>query len=118
MTAWTHDDDMTGKRCKGTKGCKGTYKETSPRDDADRVVHCVKCGHGVKRWKEEPDDVTEGLVKKKRRKPLHRTMIRKKKPKLMKGKPAFGKKSNLRMGDELLRFSDFMAENRSWIKRD
>ena len=39
--------DMKGKKCTSCK--KGTYQETSQMDDMDGVVHCTKCGKGVKR---------------------------------------------------------------------
>lgn len=42
--------DMTGKPCK--KCHKGKYHETSHMDDWDGVLHCTKCGAGIKRWVE------------------------------------------------------------------
>lgn len=44
-------EDMTGKKCE--KCGKGKYKETSVQDDMHGVLHCPKCGHEVKRWREE-----------------------------------------------------------------
>jgi hypothetical protein len=43
-------NDRTGKTCKSCK--KGKYYETSHMDDWDGVLHCTKCGHEVKRYKE------------------------------------------------------------------
>lgn len=43
--------DMTGKTCEKCK--KGTYKETGFLDDFTGVQHCDKCGHEVKRWRQE-----------------------------------------------------------------
>jgi hypothetical protein len=45
----THIDHM-GKKCKSCK--KGTYGETSLWDDWDGKLHCLKCGHEVKRYAE------------------------------------------------------------------
>lgn len=88
------DGDRMGTKCQ-QKRCSGDYKETSQHDDMYGDLHCSKCGHGVKRWPED-DAKTEGYVKKYRRKPLHRKMIR--------------KKSLLRNGTELRSFSDFLPE--------
>lgn len=41
--------DMTGKKCR--KCGKGKYKETTFFDDMDGVLHCDKCNHEIKRWK-------------------------------------------------------------------
>lgn len=38
-----------GEKC--SKCDKGVYAETSYRDDKDGVLHCKKCGHEVKTYK-------------------------------------------------------------------
>ena len=58
--------DMKGKKCTSCK--KGTYQETSQMDDMDGVVHCTKCGKGVKRHqsaKPKEKDVKESKVEEK-----------------------------------------------------
>ena len=53
--------DMKGMKCTSCK--KGTYQETSQMDDMDGIVHCTKCGKGVKRHqsaKPKEKGVSEG----------------------------------------------------------
>jgi hypothetical protein len=42
--------DRDGQTCEVCG--KGYYKETSIHDDWDGVLHCSKCNHEVKRYKE------------------------------------------------------------------
>ena len=51
--------DMKGKKCTSCK--KGTYQETSQMDDMDGVVHCTKCGKGVKRHQKAQAKTNEGI---------------------------------------------------------
>ena len=50
---YTHIDHME-KDC--DKCGEGYYKETSIHDDWDGVLHCSKCNHEVKRYKEVLND--------------------------------------------------------------
>lgn len=40
--------DRTGTSCQ--RCAKGVYRETSVMDDISGVLHCVACGHQVRRW--------------------------------------------------------------------
>ena len=51
--------DMKGKKCTSCK--KGTYQETSQMDDMDGVVHCTKCGKGLKRHQKAQAKTNEGV---------------------------------------------------------
>ena len=53
--------DMKGKKCTSCK--KGTYQETSQMDDMDGVIHCTKCGKGVKRHQKAQAKTNDGEKK-------------------------------------------------------
>ena len=40
------------------KKCEdGTYVETGQHDDMDGRLHCIKCGHGIRRWANLPVEI-------------------------------------------------------------